>query len=370
MPTMLLHEYMQAIEYTDRLGNDITPVRMGLFGEVGSIMAVAKKHHRDQAAYVAYERELREEFGDTLWYFGTLCRRLGRPLDELFLTASATDEFHRTAAASDLVIGAVSEVAVLRNTPGLHPSVLELGQAAADLLNADATTDATAALEAFALKYLQALRAAKLTFATVARENIAKARGRFIDPEQSNLPVFDHDFPTDEQLPWEFEIRITRRKSGRAYMQWNGVFIGDPLTDNIQNGDGYRFHDVFHIAHAAVLHWSPVFRALIKHKRKSRSDTDEQQDGGRAIVVEEGLTAWVFSRAKEVNMFEGHSALSFDLLKIVQQFVVGYEVEACPLKLWEDAILQGYEVFRQVNANDGGVVVADRGARRVDYRRC
>ena len=28
---------------------------------------------------------------------------------------------------------------------------------------------------------------------------------------------------------------------------------------------------------------------------------DEAQDGGRAIVVEEGLTAWIFSRAKELN---------------------------------------------------------------------
>ena len=198
--------------------------------------------------------------------------------------------------------------------------------------------------------------------------NLVKARGRFVEPDEASLPVFDSDCPSDEQLPWEFEIRITRRKSGRTYMQWNDVFIGDPLADNIRNPDGYRFHDVFHLAHAAILHWSPVFRALIKHKRKSRPDVDEQQDGGRAIVVEEGLTAWIFSRAKEANMFEGHSALSFDLLKTVQQFVAGYEVEKCPLKLWEEAILRGYEVFRQVEANGGGVIVGDRGARRIDYR--
>jgi hypothetical protein len=43
----------------------------------------------------------------------------------------------------------------------------------------------------------------------------------------------------------------------------NGVFIGDPLTDNIRDPDGYRFHDVFHFARAAILHWSPTFRALI-----------------------------------------------------------------------------------------------------------
>ena len=49
----------------------------------------------------------------------------------------------------------------------------------------------------------------------------------------------------------------------------------------------------------------PLTRALIKHKRKSKPDYDEAQDSGRAIVVEEGLTAWIFTRAKELNFFEG-----------------------------------------------------------------
>ena len=359
---------MLEVEGTDRLGADLAPVKMGLYGEVGSIMSVAKKHHRDRAAYVAYARVLEEEFGDALWYFAALCRRLGRCLDEVFLAASASNEFSRSVGASDLETGAVSEVSILKVVPSLDSSLLELGRAAAGLLDADAARDASAALETFAIRYLQGLRAAELAFAKVVHRNIAKARGRFVEPDKTTLPVFDSDFPTDEQLPWKFEIRITRRKSGRTYMQWNDVFIGDPLTDNIRNEDGYRFHDVFHIAHAAILHWSPVFRALIKHKRKSRPDVDEQQDGGRAILVEEGLTAWIFSTAKEANMFEGHSGLSFDLLKTVQQFVAGYEVEGCPLKLWEEAILRGYEVFRNVQANGGGVISGDRGARRIDYR--
>ena len=151
-------------------------------------------------------------------------------------------------------------------------------------------------------------------------------------------------------------------------MQWNGVFIGAPLTDNIAEGDDYRYHDVFHLAHAAILHWSPTFRSVIKNKRKTQPKVDEDQDGGRAIVVEEGLTAWIFSRAKELELFEGKTKLSFDLLKTVEQFVRGYEVEECPLNLWEEAILRGYEVFRQVRANCGGVIVGDRDARTIDYR--
>ena len=56
------------------------------------------------------------------------------------------------------------------------------------------------------------------------------------------------------------------------------------------------------------------------------------------------------------------------MLKTIQEFVSGYEVEACPLKLWEDAILQGYEVFRNVRANNGGIVIGDRENRRVTYK--
>ena len=146
------------------------------------------------------------------------------------------------------------------------------------------------------------------------------------------------------------------------------MFIGDALTDNIADSDDYRYHDVFHLAHAAILHWSPTFRSLIKRKRKTDPQVDEAQDGGRAIVVEEGLTAWVFSRAKQLDFFERQTSLSFDLLKTVQQFVRGYEVEKCSLNLWESTILRGYEVFRQVRATSGGVIVGDRGARTIEYR--
>src|SRR5262249_34989817 len=115
-------------------------------------------------------------------------------------------------------------------------------------------------------------------------------------------------------------------------------------------------------------HWSPTFRALIQHKRKSKPAIDEAEDGGRAIVVEEGLTAWLFARAKHLNYFQDQKSISFDLLKTVGQFVKGYEVDACPLALWERAILQGYKAFRQVKENNGGVITGDRYARTVHYR--
>ena len=98
--------------------------------------------------------------------------------------------------------------------------------------------------------YLHALQTAQVSFYKIAHMNIEKACGRFIDPDPSTLPAFDSDFPDAEKLPLHFEIKINQRNKGRSYLQWNDVFIGDPLTDNIIQSDGYRFHDVFHFAHA------------------------------------------------------------------------------------------------------------------------
>lgn len=182
------------------------------------------------------------------------------------------------------------------------------------------------------------------------------------------MPDFDRTFPAEEQLPRQFQIEITQRPNGRSYLRWNGVFIGDPLSDNIADPDAYRFHDVFHFANAAILHWSPTFRALIKHKRKSNPKVDEAQDSGRAIVVDEGLSAFIFAQAKSLNFFEGQTSISFDLLKSVRNFVQGYEVEQCPLKLWEDAILQGYAVFRQMRQHNGGIVIGDRNERTLRFK--
>jgi hypothetical protein len=244
-----------------------------------------------------------------------------------------------------------------------------LGDSAAAMLSlAKDRRSAKKLLTSFVGRYLQALQASGMSFAEIVHNNAVKTRGRFLEPDPAELPTFDSDFEAEERIPSHFEIRVSQRKSGKSYLQWNGVFLGDPLTDNIADQDGYRFHDVFHLAHAAVLHWSPVFRALIKHKRKSDRKYDETEDGGRAIVVEEGLTAWIFSQAKHVGFFAGTNAVSFDLLKAIQRFVAGYEVERCPLKLWEHSILQGYRAFLQLRENNGGVLIGDRDSRKLTYK--
>jgi hypothetical protein len=349
---------------TDILTPELPPILQGLFGEVGGIMSTAKKVVREGRAYVGFRRAAEEEFGDALWYLAALCRRVCVSLDDLFSEATNGGRFRTVEIASDMPGGALAHVALPTADGSIDASLFRLARSAADLM--DDEPDRTKLVE-FASDYLEALYATGLSFADVARINLNKVRGAFLEPKPAELIDFDKNFGTEEQLPRSFEIKINQRTSGRSYLRWNGVFIGDPLTDNISDPDGYRFHDVFHFAHAAILHWSPVMRALVRHKRKSQPEIDEAQDGGRAIVVEEGLSAWIFARAKELDFFKGQDRISLGVLKTIGEFVSGYEVSQCPLKLWERAILDGFQVFRQVRGAQGGWVLGDRSARAIRY---
>jgi hypothetical protein len=92
---------------------------------------------------------------------------------------------------------------------------------------------------------------------------------------------------------------------------------------------------------------------------------DENQDGARANLIEEGLTTWIFETAKHHRFFANTPKLGFDLLKSVKQFVRGYEAEELPMWLWESAILQGYAVFRELREKRCGAVVTDMERRRI-----
>ena len=137
----------------------------------------------------------------------------------------------------------------------------------------------------------------------IARENLRKTSERWGDVDTSSI-IFDSDFPENESLPRVFEIELSEVSvDGRTKIRscFNGIKIGDDLTDNADDPDGYRFHDVFHLAYVAVLGWSPVIRKLLRRKRKSAPQIDEVQDGGRAQVIDEGISALVFDYAKKHN---------------------------------------------------------------------
>lgn len=356
--------YETAISSTDKLPiKDEGIVAFGLFGEVGSILAISKKSIRESSAFDK-NKSLIEELGDVLWYFSRLCARKKVTLSDI-VASFIGGRSHQVAPTG------IKNFPLALVPAGSSESVVDLskklGAKAAEILVRDIDDLHVKLLEEFFEIYIDLVASSGVSFRKVIEANLAKTLGRFSKLDLDNLSNFDEFEHQDEQLPSSFSIEIRQRPNGKTYMKKGGVFIGDPLTDNIGVEDGYRFHDVFHMSYACILHWSPVFRSLLKNKRKSNSEKDEIEDGGRAIVIEEGLSAWLFSIAKEHNYFEGQSSLSFDILKNVKQFVRGYEVEVCPYNLFEKAILDGYKVFRDLKKHQQGVIVGSRIDRSISF---
>lgn len=363
---MRIEEYHDRIKITDKL-SDISSIKFGLFGEVGSILTSAKKRNREGESF-DYISNITEELGDAFWYFSRLIDRLGLEFQEI-VHQDYDSKKEIQLLATSFPASPIAHAPTLIDID-LQTLLPQLGIAASSLLHCtpENRSDAKVSLRSFLEKYINIINSIGVSFASVLENNLAKCEGRFILPNFEKLPKFDSSFQDDERLPDDFEIEIVQRSNGKTYLKWHGVFIGDPLTDNISEEDGYRFHDVFHMANAAILHWSPTFRALIRHKRKSDPKCDEVEDGGRAIVIEEGLTAWIFSNAKEANFFSGREKLSFDLLKCIKQFVKGFEVEECPASLWEKAILDGYKIFREVKDRKNGIIIGSRSKRSIEFR--
>ena len=189
-----------------------------------------------------------------------------------------------------------------------------------------------------------------LTLEEVADFNLGKTGRRWqpVGTDQATRKLFDEDFPPSERLPRQMDISI-EENSGLAITTIDGAKYGDPLTDNRYEDDGYRFHDICHLSYASVLGWSPTMRALMRRKRKSAPEVDEVEDGGRAIVIEEGISAMVFSYAERRNFLEGAEGLNYDLLRTIKDMTSHLEVSARTEGDWERAIMTGFDIWRQVN---------------------
>jgi hypothetical protein len=122
---------------------------------------------------------------------------------------------------------------------------------------------------------------------------------------RTTVEPFDDQYPPAERLPCtgRFEFVVSVNEAGRPSVQvrHDGRGIGDPLTDNSHVDDGYRVRDVFHLAYAAMLGWSPVTTKLMGRKRKSNPEADEAEDGGRAIVSEEDIALMAFAYATAIT---------------------------------------------------------------------
>lgn len=206
----------------------------------------------------------------------------------------------------------------------------------------------------------------------IALRNLKKTRSRWQSKDETavtNIGPFDEGYPPAERLPRKFVATIKEHRdknTARVELFVEGKQVGNFLTDNAYSDDGYRFHDLFHLAYATVLGWSPVLRANMGRKRKSNKQADEVEDGGRAIAIEEGVSALVFAYAKKHSFLEGISALDWGLLRTISEMSMHLEVGQCRLAQWEDAILQGYSVWRAVRQEGKADIACDLDTRSIN----
>jgi NTP pyrophosphatase (non-canonical NTP hydrolase) len=203
----------------------------------------------------------------------------------------------------------------------------------------------------------------------VAEINLAKVRARWSAASEA-APALDAGMPAGERLPRQMTVRLTEElddERPKVRMSINGESIGSLLGDNAYDADGYRFHDVFHLGYAAVLGWSPNLRAFLKRKRKSRPLLDEVEDGGRARIIEEAVSALVFDYARVHSFLEGIGEVDYGLLRTIQSMTSHLEVAQATAADWERAILDGFAVWREVKANGGGEISVDLDGRRISY---
>ena len=216
-----------------------------------------------------------------------------------------------------------------------------------------------------------------LRLSEVAAVNLTKAGDRWGDRgEDGQLAlygrsrVFDAAFPPAERLPRRFVAEFYQRmQEERMHVRVavDGRQMGQELDDNVHEEDGYRFHDVFHLACAAVLGWSPVTRRNLDCKRRSIDSADRNEDGGRATVTEEGISALVFAYALDHARMEGVRWLDYDLLKAIKTMTAKFEVSVCTTGEWEKAILLAYSIWRLVEQHAGGNVVVDLDRRELAF---
>ena len=360
-------------------------LRFGLFGEVGGLLGLVKKEHRDLEP--ADHNAITEEIGDALWYLANVAHQYETTLQaagahamnvlqsrmgitRAFAEEVTFEEFDALLQLTNKRLTELDRLQHLRELAAHAGQLLSAPPHATDLLSAAPQNLLGELLADLAM--VAALFGQRL--ADIAWANLRKIQSRWPGENPVHLPLFDEGILEFEQFPREFEMHYVEvlPKVGSPYViqRIHGeINVGDRLTDNRADPDGYRFHDVFHLAYMTHLGWSPVIRALLKLKRKSDPHVDENQDGARAAIIEEAISTWIFNHAYSRKLFADKrpGRLSYDLLKQVHSMVSGYEAERCPLWQWELAILDGFKVFRKLMEHGGGIVRVNLNTRTLEF---
>ncbi len=423
------YDYSEFVGKTDK-AKDLDVALYGIAGEIGSVVSAAKRRliGNEATKWNVPNKEIIEELGDLLWYCFAFarchCSAEGKPplnilshdIANLIEEISNDDErarrigdvldpekraaFLRRAAEivgseSGMELDEYQEVAFLTaRTEGkllVEVCLAVLTQLCAELFRvkmpeielslnkniADRSVPDVLGEMAWHIAAITSLYGR--TLEEVAEANRIKVSRRFRGGEPTRL--YDAAFPESERFPREMEICFVSLAETRLQMYYQGKRLGDPLTDNAPDDDGYRYHDILHLAFVAKLGWSPVLRGLLGRKRKSDPKVDEEQDGARAKIVEEAvLNAFHAEGDRQAKLraagetsgsshfFATPSEISFDLLRLVENFVRDLEVKDSKYWEWESAIYEGFKMFHKLRQERQGTIRLDLENRSIDFR--
>jgi NTP pyrophosphatase (non-canonical NTP hydrolase) len=399
----------------------------GLVSEIGSVVAAVKKkilsEGGEDALWDQPNDEIKEELGDALWYCYSTAQIINNGYYDILAAQIAAlraeigsgDERAQTIATS---LDPAKRAAFLEAAKSFPPATGYTFDVYQNLAFMTARTDGRVLLEVcLAILWQLGAELLRVTLPKIEitlNKNLAdrdpnvvlgeiawhlsamaslyhlclddvvafnSAKVRFRSERGVNTPLHDHDREAHEQFPRVFDVVFVRVGAQKSRMYFQGKPLGDDLTDNFYDDDGYRFHDVIHLALIACLGWSPVVRGLMRRKRKSRNDrVDEVEDGGRAKVVEELVIKSIHSEGdrqakaagrcvlgKPTRLFPHRSLVNFKLLKTLRAYVDGLEVAKNTYWEWEDAIFEGCEMFYRLCNEKQGTVHIDLDARKLTF---
>ncbi len=432
---MLIKKYAAFVARTDQFsakqesdGNAANPREIAIFGlasEIGSVISAIKKEWLNEGGALSSplaRLELQEELGDAMWYAFALARieDSGDSPDVLVsdiehLQTEVTDPSQRGArireiltpedvqdfldgaeqfkSASHPTLSDYQRLAIKTARTERHVLLqvcaAVLTQLAAQLMRhllpkiekelnkqlKDRPIGVVLGEIAWHLCAIASLY--DIDMDDVGEKNMEKASARQNDRKPT--PLHDANVPSRQQFPRSFDVEFRSVDSETVEIYWEGERRGDPLRDQYSIEDGYRFHDVIHLANVAVLGWSPVLRDLFAIKREGK--TKLEQDGGRSAVVEELVVKFIHweaaRRAKELHgditaydrpLFPDGEEIPFSLLKQVRELTIGHEVYDNKYWEWARAIREGYRVFDLLKQHRGGFVTVDLVNRKLDFR--
>ncbi len=432
---MLVAEYNRFVSQTDQFKERSVEDRheiavYGIAGEIGSLLSAIKKKLLAEDGESTWNKpndEIIWEIGDVIWYCFSLAQILNRGGQFNILTSNIAqlrreiggkterariihqaldlvdtskkerflNESRQFPKTSEMTFDDYQKLAYLTaRTEGrilLEVCLALLWQLGAELLritlpeverrinNNVSDRDPNSILGEIAWHLAAISSIYGLSMNMVVSVNVEKITFR---ASRSDRTSFHDDMAVpEEQFPRKFEVAFISVGPGRSRMYFDGKRLGDPLTDNAYEDDGYRFHDVMHLANIAHLGWSPVIRKLMGRKRKlSGRRLDEVEDGARALLVEEVVLKAIHSEgkrlAREIGIpkeieprrhFPSRSMITFRLLKSLQDHVEGLEVQKNKFWEWEDAIFEGAAIFHELRKETQGTVTVDMVNRRIGF---